>query len=376
MSFHWNLSSDEEDEEGLEELWKKAANDQKINNDNDDDDGDGNDYSTGGFAFELAMAAPAVASVAKLPSGFDNDIDDDVDDDGEDGDEESVNWEDADDDGMDINNHIKTAADNDEDDDDEDENKKPASGRTIQIKKARPLQSVTIDLDSKPSANDTETKKKKQVKTRHKYRFDSLPNNTRFLLDNLHRAHWLTLTSHVVFNSSQCSNELVLPVAFSLIPSCWTDSIIISNNNNIANEENGNKTKTAPPQPRAPTVEELRIFCAWFFDLVHNAEQRRLQTLRTNVAAGAPRPAAIRTSNNGRRGRKRHAKLNTATANNLPVLQFLVNNAVSSVSRLLDYCAYLSSSQEEDAQLFGNQEQATTCWTETDKVNLFIAMAR
>jgi len=362
MSFHWNLSSDEEDEEGqLDQLWKNAVNNREA----DDEDEGNNDLDDGFFIFgndenetitPKVSAATAQASVARFPSHAFRSAGDD------DGDDDSVDWEEA----GGSNEHIE----------DGDDDKKPAETSSIA---KRPLQAVTIELNPNVCTNGRKTeKKKKRIKSKRNYRFDALPRHTKFLVDNLHKAHLLALASHVVYYSSLCSDEMVLPVAFSLIPSLWSGGSSNSNNDcgpSIADV--------------SPTLEKLTSFLDWFLDLVQNAEERRTQTLRSNIAAGAPQqPDRRRRSSNpstvgtvDREGRKRKSIL-------LDEGDFLVASAatrnsncdVPSATRILAFCSYLALSLVEDPQLFDQDQRsssiATTAWSSADQISLFIAMTR
>ena len=157
------------------------------------------------------------------------------------------------------------------------------------------------------------------------------------MIDHLHRASWLALTSHVVFNSKQCSQELAMAMALSLIPHPWNDI------------------------QYSPTKKELQGFVSWFHDLVSNAERRRAQTLRANRRAGAPAVRRQKGKNT------KHGKLGDELEP--PDLEFQ-----SYANRLVEYCGYLASSLTEDPQLFYNGRR--TSWTNADKINLFITMAR
>ena len=351
MSFHWNLSSDEEDE-GLEELWAKAAKDQDNQEDDDDDDDDSHSNNNGGlFAFDMAMAsvtAPKPPPVATLPAGFGGDDSD--------GDSDSIDWEDAD------NNNNNSV------DDGHGGDQKLAAKPTGGVRQMQPV-TINIGATKRPATKKEESKKdeKKPNKTRRRYRFQSLPNNVQFVLENLHQTHWLALTSHVLFNSSQCSDELILPLAYSLIPPCW------SNEGTTANDKDDGNLGT-------PTLEELRNFGQWYFEFIHTAEQRRRHTLEANVAAGAPRLAGATLASSSRRGsrQKRKSLSDNSSAMDDTAIS-ASNHPVSSTARLVNYCLYLAASQSEDPQLWQQQqEEATTTihWSRSDQVNLFIAMTR
>jgi len=351
MSFHWDSGSDDDEEnEGLEALWTKAAQNQEETN--DDEDNEDANSSNGLFAFDMALVSTSVSNqksppVARLPSEFVGSNDSGSE-------EDSVDWEDAD------NNHPREligANDNDG------EQKPPA----ISTVTPQSLQPVTIHIGSSKgrfmkghSANDKsddiEKAKKQKAKTRRKYKFASLPHRTKFVLEHLHKSHWLALTSHIMFVSQQCSDELLLPVAYSLIPPCscwWSDDAADTNKNNAV-----------------PELAVLKQFAGWYFDFIHNAETKRRQTLEANAMAGAPRLP----KQNKKRGRGVGQKRKSVTEGVLTV-----SNQTSSTARLLDYCVYLAACHSEDPQLWERQQDNSAVvhpWSRTDQVNLFIAMTR
>jgi hypothetical protein len=321
MSF--NLSSDEEDENKLEELWTKAAADNAANRGSDDDEDDNP-------PFFFATESPAVAaypSAAKAPGGFQPG-------DGDESDEGSVDWEDS-------------GSNHGEDDMDQKLPAKPL---------AKPLQAVTIDLGSNPRTKKgkAENENKAKNKTRKRYRYGSLPKNFQSLLKALHRAHWLSLNAHITYISAQCSNTFSQSVAYSLLPVSWIES---ESKREI--EEKGYKI---------PLRSELENLFSWYFDLVHMAEERRLATLQANLAAGAPRQLGRQRRSSNRHKRKH------------PEAQFSVNgsveNRVCSTYRLLNYCKYLSSSLAEDPQLLQEDGTPGGRWSASDRVCLFIALVR
>ena len=135
MSF--NLSSDEEDEEALEELWKKSNDRASVEFEDDRDHRDA-------CPFDLASAtsATAYASIDKSPLGFHFTAEAD-----EESEEDSVAWEEAGDSDEGHGNK-KLPADN----------------------PSRQLQAVTINIGQKPSAkkdsNDNDQRCEKVRKTK------------------------------------------------------------------------------------------------------------------------------------------------------------------------------------------------------------------
>jgi hypothetical protein len=174
MSFHWNLSSDEEGE-----AWEWQGK-LKLNTPDStmpprpreitpgaEDDVDG----TGGVARK---------SQSTINDFYFSE---------EEEEDEEIEWEDADDVAEDLD--TKPAA-------------KPS------------LLPVTIDLNRPPECH--ETKKRKRAVRRRLYRFHSLPSNLQSLLLHIHQCHLLTLTSRAVQLSRCCSDWELMHVAHSLIP--------------------------------------------------------------------------------------------------------------------------------------------------------------
>ncbi|CAB9506157.1 XP-C cells homolog [Seminavis robusta] len=306
MSFSLNLSSDEEDEKEQQEeppftrlllpeskpAAKAIGEIPTTSPENDDDEDKENDKNN--KVSLLDSSGQGRVEESQFSFGFNYDFEDDDD-------EDALDWEDA--------------------DDDEEENNDTA-GQDI----------VSTMFASSETPGKQEEKKKRKGKTRRKYGFGSLTQNVRLLVDHLHRASWLALTSHVVFNSKQCSDDLAMAVALSLVPPTF----------------NGGSQ---------PSKKEVHALYSWFHDLVSNAERRRLQTLRFNRRAGAP---ATR-----RRQAKKSKMKETPPEERRPH---------PSPNRLVEYCAYLASSQNEDAQLVCDGQDIV--WTSSDKVNLFVTMTR
>lgn len=238
------------------------------------------------------------------------------DDEEEEDDDDEIGWEDA-----------------DEDDDAPHETTESADSKLAANAVSVPLKPVTVDW-TKDSNQNKKKKAPKKLKARRSYRFDHLPPDMQVFLANLEKTHLLSLTSHAVHVSQFCSRDEVLHVAHSLIPEPW-----LTDDSSCA----------------APTITELRDFCNWFFDLVNHTEQRRRETRWANRRAGAPR-----------RGKKRKGSNTNATT------QFKDD---SIRYRTLDYCSYLSRTHDDDPQLLGEDSQYAS-WTNPDKVQLLVSMAR
>ena len=230
--------------------------------------------------------------------------------------DDGIGWEDA-----------------DEDDDAPQETTETADSKLAANSVRVPLKPITVDW-TKDFNQNKKKKTSKKLKARRSYRFEHLPPDMQVFLANLEKAHLLSLTSHAVHVSQFCSRDEVLHVAHSLIPEPWL---------------------TGHSSCTAPTITELRNFCDSFFDLVNHAEQRRRETQWANRRAGAPR-----------RGKKRKEANMTAASQ-------LQDGSIR--NRTLEYCSYLSRTHDEDPQLLGQDSQYTS-WTNHDKVQLLVSIAR
>jgi hypothetical protein len=244
------------------------------------------------------------------------------DEDDSDEDDDGIDWEDA-----------------DEDDGAPHEMTESADSKLAANAASVPLKPVTVDWTK--NSNQNKKKKAKKLKARRSYRFEHLPPDMQVFLANLEKTHLLSLTSHALHVSQFCSRDEVLHVVHSLIPETW-----LADDSSCA---------------VAPTITELRDFCNWFFDLVNHTEQRRRQTQWANRRAGAP----------ARRGKKRKGSNNTNTNTNAATQ--LMDGSIR--YHTLQYCSYLSRTHDEDPQLLGEDSQYTS-WTNPDKVQLLVSMAR
>jgi hypothetical protein len=236
--------------------------------------------------------------------------------DGEEEEEDEIGWEDA-----------------DEDDDAPHETAESADSKLAANTVRVPLKPVTVDW-TKDFNQNKKKKASKKLKVRRSYRFEHLPPDMQVFLANLEKTHLLSLTSHAVHVSQFCSRDDVLHVAHSLIPEPW-----LTDNSSCT----------------VPTITELRDFCNWFFNLVNHTEQRRRETQWANRRAGAPR-----------RGKKRKGS-NTNGATQLKDGSIRYHT--------LEYCSYLSRTHDDNPQLLGEDSQYTS-WTNPDKVQLLVSMAR
>jgi hypothetical protein len=169
MSFHWNLSSEDEfdDDEAQDQQETTSA--------------DFPEYSFQSEPTNASRSWPedAATEVASLP--IDRNQSDPFEDDDE------VDWEDADhdhDDSQDVQAESKT---------------------------------LTIDMAAKPPEGLSNLNKRKRI--RQVYKHSSLPLGMQRFVTNLHRANLLSLLSRSVLISRSCSDHLLLHVALSLVPS-------------------------------------------------------------------------------------------------------------------------------------------------------------
>ena len=228
MSFHWDLSSDEEEE--TEEWRGKLAENPKRP----------------AAITPLGDAAPwnqSDSNVARMPSNSDAegfDFSDEEDD--------EVDWEDADDEG------------------EMQDTKMPAQDTKMPATNVVTPKPVTIDMN-KSTASEPPKKKRKRNVGRKKYRFASLPPHLQSLLVQVRRSHLLTLSSRAIQLSRCCSDVELLHVANSLIP---------------IGEQNDSSVGEVPSEC------EVRHFVSWYTEFVNNVSQRRRSIRAANEAAGAP----------------------------------------------------------------------------------------
>jgi hypothetical protein len=171
MSFHWNLSSDEEDE-----AWEWQG---KLDTPDNTKPPPLREITPGAEDDVDGYSGVARKPQATMDEFYLSE---------EEG-EEEIEWEDADDVADDLD--TKPAA-------------KPS------------LVPVTIDMN-RPRERQ-ETKKRNRVVRRQVYRFHSLPSDLQSLLLHIQQCHLLTLTSRAVQLSRCCSDWELLHVAHSLIP--------------------------------------------------------------------------------------------------------------------------------------------------------------
>jgi xeroderma pigmentosum group C-complementing protein len=306
MSRDWNLSSDEEDtfddwakvdlnasEVGTSTSFVQSANDDCDSSSSEDQE-------------HHQSSSSQFAGVAFAPSE-----EEDYEE------EDNVDWEDVDqseeEDSADPKGSQKLATDTE-------------NAASVVVPKLRP---VTLKLGQAPNNKSGKTMKKRV--SRKRYRFEQLTSDLQFLLSNLEKAHLLSLTATAMMVSNYCSSEEALGFAHSLIPLAWIQ----------------NPTS-------APTLQDLRSFCSFFFHLVHPGMYQSADSL-------------------GRRSRSWKGKSKKATA-------LSRNRDLSSVDgqqaikyRIEEYASFLATR----SQAIGlNSRLVQGDYHHYDHVQLFIAMTR
>jgi xeroderma pigmentosum group C-complementing protein len=333
MSFHWNLSSDDDNDDGDD-----------VNVDGNDDDHqilsnqllNGRYNSSTEEKYDISHADRTYSDQAQNVYGYNheniNDKYDDYDD--------EVDWEDA----------------VSDDDDDNDDDRKPAASivpnsNVSKQQQVSELRAVTIDLDkSAPVQNDDkDTKMSKKRKRRNIFRIHSLPNSMQLLLWNLHHTHLLALTSHAVHLSGFFSNPDLMALAYSLIP----ENICSQYQHRQQKKESSEHVKLS-----CPTLQQLNQFVTeWYIPFVHDVEDRRRQQQYMNRLAGAPT-----TRNYNNKNRRRSVNRNTkSSATNVSNEEHNVGGCsdTSDISTLLGmFTSYLSNTNDDDPQVSVQQTTA------------------
>jgi Rad4 beta-hairpin domain 3/Rad4 beta-hairpin domain 1/Rad4 beta-hairpin domain 2 len=218
MSFHFNLSSSEDED----------------------------DFQTNCIDQEMNAAAVGVdeKSVHKDadPSQWNHSSDAESDE---------VDWEDA--------------VNHDNEDDEDLDQKLPAVSPDVSGSSLK-LNAVTIDFNKRRRTRKNVEPKIKR-KPRNVLRVESLDPSMQQFLWNLHNAHLLAMTSHAVFLSQVCSDTEVLAVAFSLIPESF----------HIQTPTSGRprKDKINSSPPLGPSLPQMQQLVEWYFDFVRGTLPRK-----------------------------------------------------------------------------------------------------
>eukprot|EP00977_Amphora_coffeiformis_P011086 scaffold2655_cov179-Amphora_coffeaeformis.AAC.19 len=338
MSFHFSLSSDDE-EEDLEE-WNRREHDSIA-----DDERVDSSLPTLGFASAAAGASTAASFGTFAATGgisLENDFDKKIEYE-DDSDSDSIDWEDT---------HVPAQQDA----------CKPAAvdndGPAVDGSQTS-LQPVTVDFN-----NDDEgepVKKKQKTRSRKRFLADTLPQDLQSLLQNLHRAHLLSLASRAFHISKQAIDPQLLATGLSILPDDLHRSM----------------THLSPDDEDfvIPSLAEVKRLChEWYFPLIQQARMRRQARFRINRAAGAP-VYRQRRSRRGQHQRDRQSKSASRNEMEPPELSPIPTGYSATTSRLLSYAQYLSHSVSNDPR-FGEEppELEKTRWDALDQNQLLLSI--
>jgi len=227
MSFHWSLSSDEEEEteEWQSKLAENAALPTQVT-----------PLSDQSCDFNVARM-PTKNDAQGLYFSEEDDDNDEVD------------WEDA------------------EEDDEGDGTKMDNGAEDTKMPALMDIAPKPVTIDMNPStSSQPQKKKRKRTLGRKMYRFYSLPPHLQTHLLHIQQSHLLALSSRAVQLSQCCSNPELLHVAHSLIPAVEQNEVLAE----------------------VPTEAEVRQFVSWYMLFVNRVSQRRRSIRAANEAAGAP----------------------------------------------------------------------------------------
>ena len=384
MSFHWNLSSDDDDDD--------------INDDDDHDKGDDINHSSKILRDVPNRATITTPVVSHHGSGdinrYDNQTNDHQNDWNENGDiyqgsaeiykddnddDDDVDWEDA-----------------EMSEDDVDDERKPAaigstpsssSSSSLLARQTQPaavtLRPITIDLDQQSSSpskanQNGDTTKSKSRKRRNVFRNESLPHNMQSLLHNLHQTHLLSLTGHAIYLSNHYSNPEIMSLAYSLIPERW--NVPLQNHTSSSSSSSSNIQKMNANRhhhvPFTPTLQQMRQFVnEWYIPFVHDVQQRRRDQQYVNRRAGAPPLHRNRRRNNHRRGVKHQE---TTTTSNMDCLGIDTHDPYILLQMFM---SYLSPTADDDPQISVESSAVPSIlqhpsWKDQLYTGLLIAMVR
>ena len=283
MSFHFNLSSSssEESEEEIDQQRQQPS-----------------------LASPASASASTSAGAFSWGGGEESDRRDSDNDDGEEEEEDDeIDWEDAEgdnEDGDDSSAKADSAASA--------APSMPSASAGVSAspsKRKMPTEGITIDFgsgdgDEKKDDDDNGgegEKKKRRKKSRKLNKIQGLPPHMLRLVQSIHRAHMLCLSSRAMFISSLCSDDELKHLAHSLLPADLLD--VTQSSSKVGN----------PNDPIIPSEDIVRQVLAWFFELVNNVEIRRRRIREEHAAMGAPqqhrgRGGGSRGGSRGRGGRR------------------------------------------------------------------------
>ena len=171
----------------------------------------------------------------------------------------------------------------------------------------KPLQfEIDTSSDLNDYTNDNESKKKKN---RSRKKLTDLHPSIVQLLESIQKSNLLALTCRAVFLSQSCSNNCLMHLAHSLIPSNIIDETKTSHETEILS----NQGKNVPTS--IPTIEQVQLLCNWYFSFINQA-LRRYQTIQNrNRALGAPSMSSLQSQRSRTRG-SAHRKNNRNSNSN------------------------------------------------------------
>jgi hypothetical protein len=357
MSFHFSLSSGSEDEGDEFEEEDEGFGFGGFGAAARNDDNAGNDAATSSSCSAAVVGVGTIpfvtpetslspfASVTAAPTSDNEDMNnggdwedehvnwgnEDINEEngeGEGEDEDSVDWEEGHDGDTDVND-LSAAQ--------KEQLAKLTSGAGIDDLN---LKEITFDFGDGEQTNGggakddkgTTTTSKKKKKRAKRLRQLTVSHDTELLLVNLHRAHRLSLTAHLIHlqqlslarihsttdhhhQDGQHDDEwsLLMHLAYSLIPDEYT---LRSADNINSSSSSGNTSHSVP------TPQQLHAFAKWYFNLVNHYVNRIRNQRQRDVAMGAPNTygnngrvsrADSSPSPSVRRRSSRNSNANTAT---------------------------------------------------------------
>jgi len=324
MSFHFNLSSSSDESGDDEEEQAGLGGDIR-----------GSPLTTGGERASATSGAFGWGGGSEVKEEEEEEEEDDDD---------GIDWEDAEDDGE-VGDDLSAKADG-----------AAAASASTKVsasaaaasssKRKMPTQGIIIDfgsagadekkVDGDDDGDGEKAAKRRRKKIRKLNKIQGLPPHMVLLVQSIHRSHMLCLSSRAVFISSLCSDDELLNLAHSLLP---TDLV-------------GN-----PMDPILPSEDTVRSVLAWFFELVNDVELRRRRIREENAAMGAPRQRG-RGDGRGRGRSSRRRGSNGARRGH--------GNGFSSTHegpgctdhhRLANLLQYYSSANDSDPGVIGEEQK-------------------
>ena len=283
MSFHFNLSSSEEessdefvDDGNLTDSGKfNFGSDAEGGTIQDNNGGNGDDQMSKDSASARATSSPFFAKNSDAKSLWRADSDQDADDD-------SVDWEDAEDAGGESD---QTDREGSKINGSSNETDASTAVPPIGAKRKLPSRDITLDFsapDNGALKDNSTAKKKRKRKNLNKIRH--LPQDLADLVIRIHRSHMLTLSARALLLSKCCCDEELMHLAHSTIPTeILVDCAALGASN-------------------PPPMSLVTKIALWFFTFINEVEQRRTRIRQENARLGAPQYQG-NTGSSRRRGR-------------------------------------------------------------------------